>query len=60
LDQAIRLDDKFARAYAVRGVISLKRKQDAAAQRDFDKAFQLDPTLHAEFDPLIKQLRERQ
>jgi len=60
LDQAIRLDEKFARAYAVRGVISLKRKQDAAAQRDFDKAFQLDPMLHGEFDPLIKQLRERQ
>jgi len=59
LDQAIRLDEKFARAYAVRGVISLKRSQAEAAQRDFDKAFQLDPTLHGEFDPLIKQLRER-
>jgi len=60
LDQAIRLDEKFARAYAVRGVISLKRRQDAAAQRDFDNAFQLDPGLHGEFDPIIKQLREKQ
>ncbi|MEO7970040.1 MAG: hypothetical protein ABI698_01980 [bacterium] len=60
LDQAIRLDEKFARAYAVRGVISLKRRQDAAAQQDFAKAFQLDPALHGEFDPIIKQLRERQ
>jgi poly(3-hydroxybutyrate) depolymerase/Tfp pilus assembly protein PilF len=60
LDQAIRLDEKFARAYAVRGVISLKRSQDAAAQRDFDRAFQLDPTLHGQFDPIIKQLRTNQ
>jgi tetratricopeptide (TPR) repeat protein len=60
LDQAIRLDEKFARAYAVRGVISLKRSQDAAAQRDFAKAFQLDPALHGEFDPIIKQLRVKQ
>lgn len=60
LDQAIRLDEKFARAYAVRGVISLKRRQEAAAQRDFAKAFQLDPALHGEFDPIIKQLGEKQ
>lgn len=60
LEQAIRLDEKFARAYAVRGVISLKRSQDSAAQRDFDKAFQLDPALRGEFDPIIKQLRVKQ
>lgn len=59
LDQAIRLDAKFARAYAVRGVIGLKRNQNAAAQQEFDKAFKLDPALHGEFDPIIKQLRER-
>jgi poly(3-hydroxybutyrate) depolymerase/Tfp pilus assembly protein PilF len=60
LEQAIRLDEKFARAYAVRGVISLKRHQDAAAQQDFDKAFKLDPALHGEFDPIIQQLRVKQ
>jgi len=60
LEQAIRLDEKFARAYAIRGLISLKLSKDSNAQRDFDKAFQLDPTLHSEFDPIIKQLRVKQ
>ena len=59
LEQAIRLDEKFARAYAVRGVISLKRNQDAAAQKDFERAFQLDPALHGEFDAIIQQLRTK-
>ncbi|MEP6742672.1 MAG: tetratricopeptide repeat protein [bacterium] len=59
LDQAIRLDEKFARAYAVRGIISLKRSQDSAAQKDFARAFQLDPALHGEFDPIINQLRTK-
>jgi tetratricopeptide (TPR) repeat protein len=60
LEQAIRLDEKFARAYAVHGLISLKLSKDSVAQEDFAKAFQLDPTLHGEFDPIIKQLRAKQ
>ena len=59
LNQAIRLNDKFARAYAVRGIVSLKLKQEQAAQKDFAKAFQLEPALHAEFDPIIDQLRPK-
>ncbi|HEX9630280.1 MAG TPA: tetratricopeptide repeat protein [Pyrinomonadaceae bacterium] len=60
LEQAIRLDEKFARAYAVHGLISLKLSKDSVAQQDFAKAFELDPTLHGEFDPIIKQLRVKQ
>ena len=59
LNQAIRLNDKFARAYAVRGIVSLKLKQEQSAQKDFAKAFQLEPGLHAEFDPIIEQLRAK-
>jgi tetratricopeptide (TPR) repeat protein len=52
---AIQLDPNFARAYVLRGLLSLKTGKEASAQKDFDKAFQLDPGLHAEFDPIINQ-----
>jgi tetratricopeptide (TPR) repeat protein len=57
-EEAIKLNAQFARAYVVRGLLLLKSgKQDAAAWRDLNHGFQLDPGLHAEFDPMIKQLR---
>lgn len=59
-EQAIELNPKFARAYVLRGLILLKRGQDAAAQKDLEKGFQLDASLHAEFDPIIKQQRPHQ
>ena len=33
---------------------------DGVAQKEIDKGFELDPSLHAEFDPMIKQLRPNQ
>ncbi|MEA2206215.1 MAG: polyhydroxybutyrate depolymerase [Blastocatellia bacterium] len=59
-DRAIELNPKFARAYLLRGLLLLKAGQDAAAQKDLDKGFQLDASLHGEFDPLIKQFRPNQ
>jgi tetratricopeptide (TPR) repeat protein len=59
-EHAIELKPKFGRAYLLRGLMLLKSGQDAAAQKDFDKGFQLDASLHAEFDPMIKQLRPNQ
>jgi tetratricopeptide (TPR) repeat protein len=60
-EEAIKLNPNFGRSYILRGLILLKRGgQDAAAQKDFDKGFQLDPSLHAEFDPMIKQMRPTQ
>ncbi|MDX6611453.1 MAG: polyhydroxybutyrate depolymerase [Blastocatellia bacterium] len=56
-EQAIKLNPNFGRAYVLRGWLLLQRGQAEAAQKDFDKGFQLDPSLHTEFDPLIKQLR---
>jgi tetratricopeptide (TPR) repeat protein len=54
-DDAIKLNPKFGRAYILRGLILLKRGgQDSAAQKDFDKGFELDSSLHAEFDAIIK------
>jgi tetratricopeptide (TPR) repeat protein len=59
-DRAIELNPKFGRAYVLRGLLLLKTGQDAAARKDLDKGFQLDASLHAEFDPMIKQLRPNQ
>lgn len=56
-EQAIKLNPKFGRAYVLRGLLLLQRGQMEAAQKDLDKGFQLDPNLHAEFDPMIRQLR---
>jgi tetratricopeptide (TPR) repeat protein len=56
--EAIKLNAQFAHAYVLRGLLLLRiGKQDADAWKDLNKGFQLDPTLHAEFDPMIKQLR---
>jgi tetratricopeptide (TPR) repeat protein len=58
-EQAIKLNPHFGRAYVLRGLILLKRGEAETAQKDFDRAFQLDSSLHAEFDPMIQQLRRR-
>src|SRR6185295_13146177 len=58
-EQAIKLNPNFGRAYVLRGLILLKRGATDSAQKDFDRAFQLDSSLHAEFDPMIKQLRPK-
>jgi tetratricopeptide (TPR) repeat protein len=57
-EAAIKLKPQFGRAYVLRGLMLLKRGgQDTAAWKDLNQGFQLDPSLHAEFDPMIKQLR---
>lgn len=59
-DEAIKLNPKLGRTYVLRGLVTLKRGEAEAAQKDFDRGFQLDSSLHAEFDPMIKQLRPKQ
>lgn len=56
-EEAIRLNPDFGRAYLLRGLVKLKRGEALAAQKDFDRGFQLNPGLHPEFDPMIEQLR---
>lgn len=60
--RAIELEPKFGRAYVLRGLLLLKTSNtmDAAAWKDLDTGFQLDASLHDEFDPLIKALRPNQ
>jgi tetratricopeptide (TPR) repeat protein len=60
-ERAIELDSKLGRAYVLRGIILLRKGGvDAAAWKDIDKGFQLDTSLHEEFDIVIRQLRPNQ
>jgi tetratricopeptide (TPR) repeat protein len=57
-EAAIKVNPRFGRAYVLRGLLLLKRGgQDTLAWKDLNQGFDLDPSLHAEFDPMIKQLR---
>lgn len=57
-EAAIKLNPRSGRSYVLHGLILLKKGgQDADAWKDLNMGFQLDPGLHAEFDPMIKQLR---
>lgn len=56
-EEAIKLDTNFGRAYLLRGLVLLRRGDAQAAQKDFDRGFKLNPGLHAEFDPMMEQLR---
>jgi tetratricopeptide (TPR) repeat protein len=56
--RAIELNPKFARALINRGLLLLQQGKDIEAQRDLDAAFQLDGTLHSEFDDFIKNTRK--
>lgn len=56
-DRAIQSYPKYARTYLVRGLLALKNGQDESAQKDFDTGFKLDPQLHGEFDPIIRQIK---
>jgi tetratricopeptide (TPR) repeat protein len=58
-DLAVKLNSSFARAYILRGLLLLKRG-DPDAQKNLEKGFQLDPTLHAEFDSEVQRLRPGQ
>lgn len=59
-DRAIDVNPKFGRAYLLRGVLRLKLGDEKTGQQDLEKGFQMDSSLHAEFDPLIKQARPSQ
>lgn len=60
-ERAIELEPKSGRAYLLRGIILLKKgNMDDAAWKDINKGFQLDASLHEEFDIVIRQLRPNQ
>ena len=56
---ALRIDPRFARAYAGRGISLLNLRRDAEAESDFKKAFELDPALKKSFEPFINEAKSK-
>ncbi|MSP41241.1 MAG: tetratricopeptide repeat protein [Deltaproteobacteria bacterium] len=52
-DEALKLDGKNARIYANRGVIRVRQEKSDDAQKDFQKAVELDPSLKDKVDALM-------
>lgn len=59
LDKAIELEPKFAKAYGDRGIVHVMRGEDAAAESDFKRCFELDKTLEFQFKATAHQLRQQ-
>jgi tetratricopeptide (TPR) repeat protein len=59
LDRAIEIDPKTAKAYGDRGVVRVMRGEDAAAELDFRKCFELDSRLEPQFKAAVNQIRQQ-
>ena len=59
LNRAIELEPNYAKAYGDRGIVRLMRGQDAAAELDFKRCFQLDRTLETQFKTAGNQIKQQ-
>ena len=59
LDRAIELEPKFAKAYGDRAIVRLLRAEDTAAELDFKKCFELNPSLEFQFKTAARHLRQQ-
>ena len=56
--KVIELDPNHAKAYANRGLIMLRRRQDTEAQKQLDKALELDSSLKDALQKSADQIRK--
>ena len=56
---ALRINPRYARAHARRGLAWLYLRRDTEAESDFKKAFELDPFLKSAFEPLISEVKSK-
>ena len=56
--KTIELNPRNAKAYANRGMIMLLRRQDAAAQKEFDTALKIDSSLKTNLEKSIDQIKK--
>lgn len=59
LNKAIELAPGYAKAYGDRGLVRVMRSEDAEAELDFKKCFELDRTLEDQFRTAANKIRQR-
>ena len=59
LDRAIEIAPQYAKAYGDRGLLRLMKGQDAEAELDFKKCFELDKTLESKFRSASSKIKQR-
>jgi Flp pilus assembly protein TadD len=55
--EVIRLQPRNAEAHVYRGIARIYQKKQQEADADFQKAFQLDPSLRKNVQPLIEEAK---
>jgi Tfp pilus assembly protein PilF len=58
LSKTIELAPQFAKAYGDRGIVHLMRGENAQAELDFKKCFELDNTLRTQIDAAASQIKQ--
>jgi len=59
LNRAIEIDPKYAKAYGDRGIVRLLRGDDADAELDFKKCFELDKTLEIQLKLAVQEIKRQ-
>ncbi|HXC69225.1 MAG TPA: tetratricopeptide repeat protein [Pyrinomonadaceae bacterium] len=59
LNKAIEIDPKYAKAYGDRGIVRLMRGEDAVADLDFKKCFELDKTLEVQLKMTVHEIKRQ-
>lgn len=59
LNRAIELEPKYAKAYGDRGIVRVIRGEDAAAELDFKKCFELDKRLEPQVMAAANHIRQQ-
>jgi tetratricopeptide (TPR) repeat protein len=59
LDMAIKVAPQFAKAYGDRGLLRLMKGQEAEAEVDFKKCFELDKSLESQFRAAASKIKQR-
>ena len=58
-DQAIALNPQYADAYCNRGLVRIRQRDEAGAQRDFQQCLTLNPALKASLERLIAEAKQQ-
>jgi tetratricopeptide (TPR) repeat protein len=59
LNKAIEIEPKYAKAYGDRGIVRVMRGEEAAAESDFKRCFELDKTLEYQFRVAASKIKQQ-